>query len=369
MEKPITVAEILRKSTSETQLNKYSQASLKLFDTNNDNLQKINQIVTISECDMNSLVLSSEKIDTNTDLKKLCTDSIEKPIVLSSLENQSGTSNKSASSTKYKNICSATTDSNPTTFCSDNLQLDNIKSRDVSNEEITFTEAESLNLKLSDTRDYADSEQSIFNHDSLNTSQYTFIEADTTLLDNNSDVDEQPVQLWMPKWAAPTRNEVINSLRDYSIPQIQYQEPFYSNFNDVTGSLEVGTEVLKISSTSVKDCAEFKSGFFGIHDYRCEKLEMETAVTRSIMDAVTMSYCNSESYLITPVFLPPSREEVEKFLVVKNEPEVESKKEKKKILMPFSPGMDIDYDNSMVLTPCSPPSSADSKKGTDKLNK
>lgn len=159
-----------------------------------------------------------------------------------------------------------------------------------------------------------------------------------------------------PKLKAPTRAEFISTMEQYNIPFINNQQPFYSDYNDVTGNVEIGNRVLKLSSNSIADLPEFETVFEGLREKRIktlQKLYPELKLTKSEISQLVLKHCEKRDVFVTPVKKPPTRKEVETWLENRVEEIVIKERTKKKIMLPSSPNAESEND-SLTLTPCTP---------------
>ncbi|KAL3277041.1 hypothetical protein HHI36_012402 [Cryptolaemus montrouzieri] len=173
---------------------------------------------------------------------------------------------------------------------------------------------------------------------------------------------------YKPQYKPPTRRDVEQSLCNLEIPQVRAQEPFYSDANDATGSLEIGYNVLKIQTMTSADAQDFESTFSGIDDFR--KKFFPKVSSKSKQHAVEnsrYSYCKESNCMITPVKKPPSRQEVKNWLKEKSlQPKDSTKSKLKKKKIYFRPSQDgfsdDSLDLSLTLTPLTPKENTPSLK-------
>lgn len=168
-------------------------------------------------------------------------------------------------------------------------------------------------------------------------------------------------RIWKPIINPPSREEVLNSLHKFNIPEVQHEEPFYSKLTDVTGGVEIGNTLLKLCSKSTQDYPCFETIYTGVEHYRKTKLEElygNGKLTKVQLNNLKVQHCHNDLIVITPAKNPPTKLEAEFWLqqmLTEDQEEVTIIKERKKILIPSSPGMENDDDDSsLTLTPLTP---------------
>ncbi|XP_054272954.1 DNA polymerase zeta catalytic subunit [Macrosteles quadrilineatus] len=172
------------------------------------------------------------------------------------------------------------------------------------------------------------------------------------------DIDGDPhclenLTIFTPAFYAPSRSEVLAKLRDYGLPEVVNEEPFYSDPGDVSKACEVGSTLLKLQSKSVVHMEEFEGTFGSITKWRKESSKMcykGSSPSRS-----------NRALIITPLKPPPSRMQAKEWLktkVVKKNVEVPEVRKSVKITLPSSPGNSVDgdddTDNSLTISQCTP---------------
>lgn len=155
--------------------------------------------------------------------------------------------------------------------------------------------------------------------------------------------------VWVPVSNPPTRAEILDSLQRFDLPEIKHQLPFYSNPEDVTRKIEVGNAVLKVLSNASVHCSPFQSSFNPLNisevQYKTKKALLMT----------------SNTIVVTPAKEPPTRKEVEKWLIQKaqTKPKETTVKAKKiKVKLPISQEDKELSDDSISISPCSPESTS-----------
>nr|CAI5846392.1 unnamed protein product [Callosobruchus analis] len=171
--------------------------------------------------------------------------------------------------------------------------------------------------------------------------------------------DTEKFLIYEPLKKAPSRKEVLDSLDFLNIPHIRFEEPYYSNWEDVTGSIEVGYNVLMIKSKSTINLPEFESQTDALNAFRRHRLE-DQLQKKANMNKILLSYCKPGDVIITPVQKPPTFKMVVDWMKQRNEEKrtpVKAKPEKIKLHVPSSPGggENPELDLSLTLTPCSSP--------------
>ncbi|KAG5883182.1 hypothetical protein JTB14_018199 [Gonioctena quinquepunctata] len=167
---------------------------------------------------------------------------------------------------------------------------------------------------------------------------------------------------------APTRRDVIISLDKYGIALVEQKQPFYSNLEDVTGSIEVGFNVLKINSTTTEHMAEFESQTDALNNFRKTSLDdMSLQWKTTNIKNVILSFCKDRECIITPVRKPPTSKMILQWTKENTRRNVKEEKpiERVKIHLPSSPrSKEEDFEMSLTLTPCSPGSQSSSSQNT-----
>lgn len=151
-----------------------------------------------------------------------------------------------------------------------------------------------------------------------------------------------------PTYRPPTSLDVKNTLSIYGIPLRRPKEPFYSNVNDASGSMEVGYNVLKIKTLTTMDVPNFDSSFSGLDQFR-GKFYPQSSMGQNLR----YFFCQDDSCLVTPAISPPSRRQVKYWLEQNSKPKtvVENVPAKKsKIYLASSQDNLSDNDMSMDLT-------------------
>ncbi|XP_044728775.1 uncharacterized protein LOC123292259 [Chrysoperla carnea] len=160
----------------------------------------------------------------------------------------------------------------------------------------------------------------------------------------------------MPKFNPPSYDDIKNSAAEYNIPEVQYENPFYSVPTDATGRIEIGHKILKIPTKIVQDLSEFTSNleFDALNVWRQRKID-------NMHVNGGQNFASNREILITPNIKPPSLKDIEVWLKAKNYlKDVKPKRDesvKIKIRIPSSPGgggNDSDDSDSLTLTPCTP---------------
>lgn len=184
----------------------------------------------------------------------------------------------------------------------------------------------------------------------------------------NVNANNMPSKILTPVKKAPTRDQVSRSLDKYNIPCVKQIIPFYSNIDDVTGSVEVGYNVLKIISNTSAHLAEFESQMDSLNNFR--KLKMNSVSSnlewkKSNVNNLALSFCKDRYCIIEPVKKPPSLISVKNWIRDRSKKAVtpERKIEKIKVFIPLSPGNNANEDDdmniSLTISPCTP---ADSQR-------
>ncbi|CAH1283427.1 unnamed protein product [Diabrotica balteata] len=189
------------------------------------------------------------------------------------------------------------------------------------------------------------------------------IETEEKTLLNNSEI-----VLITPKIRPPNKTEVFNSLDLYKIPHVKTDEPFYSNAEDVTASVEVGFNVLKVNSKAAIHLPEFETATDSLNILRkceLEQLPSNVKLNKANMNSVILSHCKNTHCVITPVQKPPSLKFIKDWIEQKSKQScvTENRKQKVKIYVPLSPGANSDneMDLTLTLSPVTPKNSTSSQ--------
>lgn len=139
----------------------------------------------------------------------------------------------------------------------------------------------------------------------------------------------------------PTVGEILENLETLKLPKVIHETPFYSEISDVTNSIEIGYSLLKIPSKTTAHLEEYQSLYNGLEIYRKKKFPSNLKWTNENIKKMKFSFCSPEICLITPVKLPPTSDEAEKWLKTKSTKTKKTQNEKlQKIYIPQSPDCD-----------------------------
>lgn len=161
------------------------------------------------------------------------------------------------------------------------------------------------------------------------------------------EITSEGLYVWIPKYNPPTKAAVMETLKEFDIPEIRHKTPFYSNPLDVTGKVEIGNSVLKVPSNASVHCPNFQSSF---NPVAVSEIQYKTAKNLLFTNKVVA---------LTPVKQPPTRKEVENWLkqnVAVKPKDVAVKMKKIKLKLPVSQGDKEMSDDSISISPCSPES-------------
>ncbi|XP_050510996.1 DNA polymerase zeta catalytic subunit isoform X2 [Diabrotica virgifera virgifera] len=209
------------------------------------------------------------------------------------------------------------------------------------------------------------------NTESTKDSQLNIEIMERTLINNSELV------LITPKIRPPNKTEVLNSLDLYKIPHVQVEEPFYSNAEDVTSSVEVGFNVLKVNSKAASHLPEFETATDSLNILRRSELAQlpsNVKFNKANMNSVILSHCKNTHSVITPVQKPPSLKFIKDWIEQKSKRScvTENPKQKVKIYVPLSPGganSDNEMDLTLTLSPVTPKDSSSSQSSTNSTPK
>ncbi|XP_037953294.1 DNA polymerase zeta catalytic subunit [Teleopsis dalmanni] len=111
----------------------------------------------------------------------------------------------------------------------------------------------------------------------------------------------------------PTYAETLEGCEKYDIKEYDYQNPYYSNPDDITKQKELGFLVLQIPGNKLNDLEEFQSimgeNLMGIAEWRRQKLvsigglNMLNSFRNTLR--VREYFANNKSVIITPLLNPP----------------------------------------------------------------
>ncbi|XP_017786334.1 PREDICTED: DNA polymerase zeta catalytic subunit [Nicrophorus vespilloides] len=101
---------------------------------------------------------------------------------------------------------------------------------------------------------------------------------------------------------APSRKLIEDTLPKYDLPLVRNQDPYYGDPKDVTGSVEIGLNVLRIGGKY--DVEDFDTNFSGINEARKE------ICGDNAKAHFRLEECSQEDCVLEPVKKPPTREEI-----------------------------------------------------------
>ncbi|KAF5278629.1 hypothetical protein FQA39_LY00671 [Lamprigera yunnana] len=192
-----------------------------------------------------------------------------------------------------------------------------------------------------------------------NFSQHCSMLHPTVLKDNEISLGKFQYYVLMPKFNPPSRESIIHTLEEYDIPLITYQKPFCSNYEDVSAEVQIGHKRLKVG-TLYSDLIEFESSSI---DVTLQKLIMDRVQQLFPNEQISnklfrkkLTFCEDTFCILTPSRLPPSQQEVLSWIKIQKSKTntADVKKEKKTILIPFSPN-ELHSDESLItISPVSP---------------
>lgn len=165
-----------------------------------------------------------------------------------------------------------------------------------------------------------------------------------------------------PENSAPTRKEVLNNLDKYGIAPVMQQIPFFSNIQDVGGSIKIGPKVLKVTGKNTANLSEFQSLTDGLNKYRKNylvHLPFSAQEKKTALNNIILSYSKTDICIIKPVKELPTVKQI-KTLLEKNQPKGKSSKKgdvrKSELHVPLDLGgsdEDVDMPSSLTLSFCS----------------
>ncbi|KAM7346127.1 DNA polymerase zeta catalytic subunit [Cochliomyia hominivorax] len=147
----------------------------------------------------------------------------------------------------------------------------------------------------------------------------------------------------------PGRDEVLKGCRKFQLPEYEFQQPFYSNPDDITKHKELGFTILQIPGNKLNDIEEFQSilgsDLISLTSWRREQIiklgGMEMLNKYRNSQRIREYFSQPKSIVITPQFNAPSRQEVKLWLkareLLKNKGDLEQEELKTRSLDEDSP--------------------------------
>lgn len=113
----------------------------------------------------------------------------------------------------------------------------------------------------------------------------------------------------------PSRREVVDSLSTLNLPDLIFEKPFFSNFLDVKGKMEVGGTVLDLTSKSTCHLEEFKSsipGLVGLLEQQKHVVESLWGLSqvKTSFNHVMINHLKTRVTSIVPLRRPPTVQDV-----------------------------------------------------------
>lgn len=143
-------------------------------------------------------------------------------------------------------------------------------------------------------------------------------DTETKLLDQNSLISSSKCTVLTPKIRPPTKNYIISSLENYSIPKMRNPMPYYSDPNDVGDKVEIGQLILKLQSKSSRDQKAFDKVLdtTSIEEWRqllfLQTNEMTDECSKP--DGLKKLLSGNKQYILEPFKKPPTTNQVKKYL-------------------------------------------------------
>ncbi|CAH1173828.1 unnamed protein product [Phaedon cochleariae] len=185
-------------------------------------------------------------------------------------------------------------------------------------------------------------------------------------VESQSEISSECIVLAAKK-IAPSRRDVIDSLEALHIPLVEQKKPFYSKVADVTGSIEVGFDVLKINSETSTHLPEFETqtdSLNRLRKYTLDNLPSGIHWRKNNIKNVILSFCKDRDCIIEPVKKPPTGKMVYDWINEKQRSSIrQTSEDKVKMHVPLNLGAkddESDMDMSLTLTPCTPRTSQNS---------
>ncbi|XP_023293724.2 DNA polymerase zeta catalytic subunit isoform X1 [Lucilia cuprina] len=139
---------------------------------------------------------------------------------------------------------------------------------------------------------------------------------------NNSSITSETNIVLTPLDLPPSREEVLKGCRKFQLPEYDFQQPFYSNPDDITKHKELGFTVLQIPGNKLNDIEEFQSilgtDVKGLTSWRRQQLiklgGVEMLNKYRNPQRIREYFANKKTVIITPQVNAPTRQEAKLWL-------------------------------------------------------
>lgn len=168
--------------------------------------------------------------------------------------------------------------------------------------------------------------------------------------DTSFEFSSDGLSVWVPKFNPPAKAVIQDCMHIYDIPNVRYQQPYYSDASHVTGAVEIGHSILKIQSKLSTHLPEFTSAFSSsleTTNFNVIKMYEADATESDRVDsdlALKYPIC-----IVTPVKLPPTSKNIYEYQTQCMENKAVIKDKKTKIRLPASPENDMS-DQSLSIS-------------------
>ncbi|XP_034253905.1 uncharacterized protein LOC117652853 [Thrips palmi] len=113
----------------------------------------------------------------------------------------------------------------------------------------------------------------------------------------------------------PSRKAVLQSLPTLNLPEVVIPEPYFSNYHDVKGKVDVGSNVLELTSHNCLHLEEFHSSIDGLRGLSCQQKQLFAqcwglSQVKGNFNHMVSTHCNKRVTVISPVKKPPKVKDV-----------------------------------------------------------
>lgn len=192
------------------------------------------------------------------------------------------------------------------------------------------------NMSITEQKSFKSSQNLVYSYQKENLMQsLSLYESKHASLEVSSDGFLVQVPMFNP----PSKIVVKESMNAYNIPNVRYQQPYYSVASHVTGSVEIGHNILKIETKFATHLPEFASSFSSSLETANSNytIMLKSDVTESNEEHNDKFSLLTEACIVTPVKLPPTSVDIYKYQSQKMNTRVINKSIKTKVRLPASP--------------------------------
>lgn len=113
----------------------------------------------------------------------------------------------------------------------------------------------------------------------------------------------------------PSRKDVLDSLPYLDVPEVVNQIPYFSNYHDVKGKVDVGSNVLELTSNNCLYLVEFQSTVDGLRGLSCQQKQLFArcwglSQVKGNFNHLVSTHSNKRITVISPVIKPPKVKDV-----------------------------------------------------------